>query len=198
MIAETAVPPPGEQTTTPGPADNVDRIREILFGSHMREYTQRFLRIEERLAGETAELKAEICRRLESLDAHRRQEMDALTDRLNTERWERCESAERFARELNDTRESLNQRLRQAGEEMAKDVRDLRQLALDRHRSLSDELKQYVNTADALQGRRLEELRSSSLNRFALADLLAELALRIRGEFPISGDGTATDASIDG
>ena len=198
MIAETAVPPPGEVTNQPGPADNVDRIREILFGSQMREYVQRFLRIEERLAGQTAELRAEFSRRLESLDAERRQELDALAARLNTERRERCDSAERFTREMADSVESLRYRLRQTGEEMARDVRELRQFALDRHRSLSEELKQYVNTADALQGRRLDELRSNAVSRFALADLLEALAARIRGECPIPGDGTATDACIDG
>src|SRR5262249_32480974 len=127
-----------------------------------------------------------------------RQELDALADRLNLERRERCDSAERFTREVVDSVESLNQRLRQTGEEMARDVRELRQFALDRHKSLSEELKQYVNTADALQVRRLDELRSCSVNRLALAELLAELAVRIRGEVPIPRDGTVTDACIDG
>ena len=66
MIAETAVPPPGDQAAAPNPAENVDRIREILFGSRMREYAQQFLQMEDRLARETAELKAEFGRRMES------------------------------------------------------------------------------------------------------------------------------------
>src|SRR5260370_21342581 len=97
MIAETAVPPPGDQTTTPNPAENVDRIREILFGSRMREYSQRFLEMEERLVRETAELKAEFGRRVESLEARSLQELDSLADRLVTERSDRAESEGRIS-----------------------------------------------------------------------------------------------------
>ena len=50
MIAETAVPPPGDQAAAPNPAENVERIREILFGSRMREYAQQFLQFGKRPA----------------------------------------------------------------------------------------------------------------------------------------------------
>ena len=36
-----------------------------------------------------------------------------------------------------------------------------------------------------LQNRRLEELRANAVDRIALASLLAEVALRIRGESPV-------------
>jgi DNA anti-recombination protein RmuC len=197
MIAEVPVESPGGQTITPNPAENVDRIREILFGPQMREYAQRFLQIEERLSHETGELKAEIGRRLESTEAHSQQQSDSLADRLNTERTERAETVERIFREISDSFRLLDRRLRQADEQVSKDLRELSQLVLDRHRSLSDQLTQSLNNAGALHNRRLDELRATVIDRFTLADLLAEFALRLRGEFRIPGEKDSPHAGAD-
>jgi hypothetical protein len=197
MIAESDLRTPTDQTTTPNPTENVDRIRDIIFGSRMREYAQRFQQIEEQLARESADLKGEFGRRLESVEARNRQETDSLTDRLNTERTERAESTERISRELNDSVRLLDRRLRQFDEQMAKDLRELRQLTLDHHKSLSNELTQALAAQVALEGRRSDELRASAVNRFDLADLLAELALRLRGEFHAPGEGNSVNGGED-
>jgi hypothetical protein len=186
-----------ESQNRPGPAENVDRIREILFGSQMREYAQRFGQIEERLMRETGELRAEVRRRLDSLEAYARQEVGALADRLNTERSERAESAERTSREFGDSLRSLERRLLQSDEQVSKDLRELRQLTLERHKSLSEELTQSIAVAGSLLDRRLDELRASAVDRFAFANLLAELALRLWGESLIPGNGDSSDAGAD-
>jgi seryl-tRNA synthetase len=163
----------------------------------MREYAQRFLQMEERIARETAEMKAEFGRRLESLEAHNRLELESLADRLNAERSPRADSEERISRELNNSIKSLDQRLRQTDEQGARDLRELRQLMLDRQRALSDDVRQSLATAGTAHDRRLEELRASAVDRFTLADLFAELSLRMGGEFRIPGEGNSTDAGAD-
>jgi hypothetical protein len=170
-----------------GATENVDRIREILFGSQMREYGQRFAQLEERLLRETGELKTEVRRRLDSLEAYTRQEVEALADRLKTERNERTETMDRTSREASEATRALERRLLQFDEQVSKDMRDLRQLILERHRNLSDELTQCVGKSEMLQNRRLEELRANAVDRMALASLLAEVALRIRGESLVPG-----------
>jgi len=197
MIADTDVRPPGDQAGTANPAENVDRIREILFGSRMREYTQRFLQIEERLAREAAELKAEVGRRLESADARSRQETDSLADRLNAERGERAESTDRISRELSDSVRLLDRRVRQTSDQIARDLRELRQFTLERHKSLSDEVTQALAAQRTLESRRMDEMRASAVSRFDLADLLTELALRLRGEFHVPGEGNSADGGED-
>jgi hypothetical protein len=162
--------------------ENVDRIREILFGSQMREYGQRFLNLEERLLRETSELKMEVRRRMDALEAYTRQEFEALSDRLRTERSERTESVNRVAREAGDANRELESRLAKTDEQTTRDLRDVRQLILDRQRALSDELTQCVSRSELLQSRRLEELRGNAVDRVALASLLGEVAMRVRGE----------------
>lgn len=175
------------QSSVAGTTENVDRIREILFGSQMREYGQRFANLEERLLRETGELKMEVRRRLDSLEAHTRQEFDALSERLRTERAERTETINRVSREAGDATRELEGRLAKTDEQVSRDIRDVRQLILDRQRALSDELTQCVSRSELLQSRRLEELRGNAVDRVALASLLAEVALRIRGESLAAG-----------
>ena len=75
----------------PGPTQNVDRIREILFGPQIREYGKRFTRIGEHIAQEISEIKAEVRRRLDSLEAYTRQEDNELAEHLRIERSQRTD-----------------------------------------------------------------------------------------------------------
>ena len=70
---------------------SVDKIRDILFGSQIKNCDTRFDRLEGALARETSEIKDTLHRRLESLEAFFKKETEALTARLKTEREERNE-----------------------------------------------------------------------------------------------------------
>ena len=101
---ETAARAPASKGETAGPetAGNVDKIRDILFGSQMRDYEKKFGRFEERLAGETAELREEIKRRFASLEAYVKNEFTALADQLKAEKGERVEADKELGRELKE------------------------------------------------------------------------------------------------
>jgi DNA repair exonuclease SbcCD ATPase subunit len=177
----------------PGPTQNVDRIREILFGPQIREYAQRFTRIEEHIAQEISEIKAEVRRRLDSLEAYTRQEGNELAERLRIERSERTESADQLSQALAENFKSMEKSLTQSNDRLSQDLRDLRQVTLDRLNSLLDDFTLQISTMGNLQNRHIEELRASTVDRFALANLLTEAAMRIRNEFGVIGLGEACD-----
>src|ERR1700683_3209898 len=77
--------------TDSGPG-NIDKIRDILFGSNMRDYEQRFSRLEEALKKESSDLRDTTRRHLESLEAFVHKELAALEVRLHAESAERSES----------------------------------------------------------------------------------------------------------
>jgi len=184
---ETGAVPAPLQSGATGSTENVDRIREILFGSQMREYGQRFAILEERLLRETGDLKMELRRRLDALETYTKHEFESLSDRLRTERVERTESVNRVSREAGDATRELESRLAKTDEQMSRDLREVRQLILDRQRALSDELTQCVTRSELVQTRRLEELKDHTVDRVALASLLGEVAMRIRGESLAAG-----------
>src|SRR5262245_38466407 len=87
----------GEGTENAGGA-NLDKVRDILFGSQMRDVERRFARLEERLIKETQDLKDDVKRRLEALENFARKESESLADQLRGERTERLESARTLER----------------------------------------------------------------------------------------------------
>jgi len=73
----------------PAGAGNVDKIRDILFGTQMRDYEQRFARLEETLLREAADLRESTRKRFDALESYMRKEFEALESRLKSERDER-------------------------------------------------------------------------------------------------------------
>ena len=70
---------------------NVDKIRDILFGSQMRDYEKRFARLEENVSKAVETLREDTMKRLETLSSFAQQEVESLSQRLKTEKSERSE-----------------------------------------------------------------------------------------------------------
>lgn len=66
-------------------AGNVDKIRDILFGSQMRDDELNSLRMEERIAKEISGLREESTNRFDTLEGYLNEELEALSDRLKGE-----------------------------------------------------------------------------------------------------------------
>ena len=77
---------------------SVEKIREILFGSQIKNYEARFARLEEALARETSEIKDTMRRRLDSLEAFFKSETESLAARLKSERRARGDPQPHFER----------------------------------------------------------------------------------------------------
>ena len=75
-----------------GGAGNVDKIRDILFGTQMRDYEARFARLEETLVKETVEIRETNRRRFEQMEGFIKRELESLQTRLKSERDERLDS----------------------------------------------------------------------------------------------------------
>ena len=71
---------------------NVDKIRDILFGTQMRDYDGRFSRFEERLLKETSDLREDTKRRIATLEGFVKAETQALADQIKAEQGERLEA----------------------------------------------------------------------------------------------------------
>ena len=91
-----------DQTTSQvlrGGAGNVDKIRDILFGTQMRDYESRFARLEETLIKETVEIRETSRRRFEQLESFIHKEFENVQARFKSERDDRTDVASQQARE---------------------------------------------------------------------------------------------------
>jgi hypothetical protein len=165
----------------------VDRIRDILFGSQMRDYDGRFQRLEERLARESGEARADVQKRLEALENFLKGELESLKNRLNTEQSERGVATEKLGRDLGETAKALEQKVKNLDEHAAHEIHELRQQLLEQSKGLSAEIKEKHEQMQAGLSREAEQIRGAMTGREALAEMLSEVALRLKNEFRVPG-----------
>lgn len=166
---------------------NIDKIRDILFGVQMRDYEKRFIRLEERLLKEAADLREETKRRFDALETYIKQENESLNERIVSEQGARTDSVEEISRNIKDTARGIDKKTAQMDEQSAKNVRDIRQQLLDQSKTLSDEIRKKYDELLATLERESAELRAEKTDRTALAALFTEAALRLNNEFKIPG-----------
>ncbi len=118
-------------------SQNVDRIRDILFGSQMRDYDGRFQRLEERLVRNAAEVRADLQQRLEALEGFMKGEVESMTNRVRGESAERGQALGKLAQDLAETARGLELKISNLDSQAAKDIHDLRQQLLEQSKALS-------------------------------------------------------------
>ena len=166
---------------------NVDKIRDILFGSQMRDYDKKFAKLEERLLKESADLREDLKRRFDSLESFMKSEVVMLSDAQKAERGARDEALKGLGEKMGETAKAFDRRAAQTEEQSGKAQRDLRQLILDETKRLAEEIAQKHSSVAADLGRESQELRGLMTDKHALSDLFAELSLRLKNEFKFPG-----------
>ena len=166
---------------------SLDKVRDILFGGPLRDVERRFARLEERLVKETADLKADVKKRLDALEAYVRTETESLAGQIRSEQADRTDATAGLARELKETAKSLERRTTAVDEQHSKTQREIRQQLLEQHQRLSEDIRQTMDDVLAALAREAQELRADKTDRTALAALLTEMAMRLTNDFRIPG-----------
>jgi uncharacterized protein YydD (DUF2326 family) len=166
---------------------NIDKIRDILFGSNMRDYEQRFARLEEALKKESSDLRETTRRHLEALESFVHKELAALEMRLNNERDQRSESHSRLAADLSSASSSIFRKIGEMENHEAQAKREIRNDVLQQSKELSDAIRAKGEELIALLERRAQELQHAKTDRAALAGLFNEVALRLTDQFKVTG-----------
>jgi len=170
-------------------AESLDKVRDLLFGQQVRDQEKRFTRLEDRLSKELLDVRDDLAKRMAALESFAKAEIDALTDRLKGEQGERTKADRELAKSLEETGKSLEKKFNDLDSRTTESMRDIRKLILDQSKLLRDEmLKSHQELSAALQ-KSVGELRSDKVDRFALGDILTEVALRLKGEWKMPKGG---------
>lgn len=174
-----------------GGGENVDRIREILFGTQQREFDKKLTRLEERLATEAGNLREESKKRFDSLNLYLKNEMESVAERIKAEQEERIEKLGQISRELKELDKQMEKRITQLDEQSGKHQRELRKQILDQGEELSQESRRLHQELKAAVEGSMRDLSSEKASRSALANLFTEMAMRLNNEFNIPGADTS-------
>ena len=165
----------------------VDRIRDILFGSQMRDYDDRFQRLDERLTREAADTRTDTQKRLEALENFIKGALESVSNRLNTEQFARGHAVEKLASDLAETAKALELATKNLGEHADRELHALRQQLLEQSKALGDEIREKHGQVKADLDREAEQIRGAMTHREGLAEMLSEVALRLKNEFRVPG-----------
>ncbi|MEM8768255.1 MAG: hypothetical protein AAGE43_12470 [Pseudomonadota bacterium] len=172
----------------PGGAGNVDQIRDILFGSQMRDYDRRFQLVEEGLKRELAELRSELKAAHEALEEHHRGEFRDIRDALKRETDDRLEAQRELAAAQKEAADLAYQRLKGLEADVDRRAAELRDQILQQSRLLSDDIQARDERLTASLTDTSRDLEHRKVDRKALAQLLVEVAMRMAED---SGDESA-------
>ena len=164
---------------------NVDKIRDILFGSNMREYEKRFARLEERLTKSSDALRDDLKKRFDTLESYVREEMESNNQRLKAEKAERNEGLKELTRETRDSAKSLEKKLSQLEEQLSSTQADLRARILEQSKSLSNQIQKLKDELETALESEAETLRTDKTDRAMLADLFTEMSMRLTDELEL-------------
>ena len=161
----------------------IERIRDVLFGSQMRDYEDRLRRLDERLARDATESRADLQKRLEALEDALKGEVESVSNQLNAERLERRVAIEKLARSLAETARALDLKLKNLDQQAAREIHTLRRHLVEQSKALSAELEEAAEKQQQMEAdldRETALIRGVMTGPDGLAEMLSEVALRKR------------------
>lgn len=181
-------PKPNAEPAPPDEPENLDTVRDILFGGHMRAVEGRIARIEERLVREQEVLRTDIQKSMGSLEAFTRKELEALADKLAAERAKRTEDLKALSVDIKESLKLLDRRLAQLDETTASADAELRSQMLEQQREAAADLKRLGDRlADELRTTE-HTLRAEKADIASLLSIFSDVAVKLSEELQVPPD----------
>lgn len=160
---------------------NVEQIREILFGTQLRDYEQRI----EKLEADSAAMNQELRDRLDQMQSTLSGELKAITDSLE-------KKLKYLSLTTHDETTKLWQKLEQTSQKNYNILETLNKTFTSKTASLREELtqtqEQFQTESQSLKVKIFEELekcfstlRDAKVSRVDLAEVLFELCIKVKG-----------------
>lgn len=155
--------------------DDVDKIRDIIFGQQMRVYSERFDRLESRLTEEAQRISHQSEQRFKELQSELAVRLDGIAKSLTEESGRRDSEREELRKSLEKTRNEMTESFGDAGDTLAAELGRISTLIDNSEqglRSAQDEFGRYMKS-------QLAALRSEKTESAELSNLFGELASRL-------------------
>jgi len=151
-------------------------------------------RLQEEKTERTTAIKTEQNERAENLKAERKERVDA----LKQEKRERDEAFAKTAKELAKMNESFERKLATISSTLDTAEQELRQLLLAESSRLSAGTEEKYKDALAALARTKAQLQNDLVSRSALSATFTEFAVKLAGDFSLSGEEKKPDRAAEG
>lgn len=175
--------PRGDAAVADETPENLDKVRDILFGGQMRSVESRFARLEERLQQDQEQLRQQTEQKLGALEAYTKKELEALGDRLKAERTARAEDMKGITALLREQVSALDQRIATLDDDTSKADADMRDLVLENTKQVMTQLQQVSDHLSEQLKQEATELRAEKADTASLIELFSDMAMRLSEDF---------------
>lgn len=159
--------------------DNVDKIRDILFGNQMREVEQRFANLEKSLANDLVSMRNENALQIESLKTFIESEIEILGSKLSGEEQSRIENVDELDDKVKQQVKQIDKKIGDVVKSLDKNSRDMNQKILKQSQDFSNELGGQISEARDRMDSHRQELSSAKVDKLVLSEMLNALALQV-------------------
>jgi hypothetical protein len=128
------------EDTQPVERNELEELREILFGARARDTERRLAHLDAKLSSELNALRDELSRRLSGLEAHVRDEIEAMSTRIDAEATARVDATSQLAKSTSEAATAIELRVNRVDESGARNHRELRRQILDMTRELGAQI----------------------------------------------------------
>jgi hypothetical protein len=175
---KTASRSPEEQAMDETP-ENLDKVRDILFGGQMRAVDQRLASLEARFQRDLKGLRTDTGKQLSDLEAFFKKEIETLAQKLQTERAKRTDDLKALNVEVKSGFKDLEKRLGKLDDATSKADADLRTAILEHTKTVTAQLEEVSDRFSSELKQAVTELRGEKLDTATLIQLFSEMALHL-------------------
>ncbi len=162
--------------------ENVDKIREILFGGQMRDYEQRFADLEKRLTRNIEKIATDFEKRVERLNNGIKRDVEKLAEQLRDERKVRRDESKQGSKQFKELAEQVETWCVELEEQIGSETHDLRGILQEQN----EELSAMIHDSHEELSKDLA-IETRKLGREDLATVLSEVAARLKKNGKLSG-----------
>jgi len=159
--------------------ENLDKVRDILFGGQMRAVDQRLASLEGRFQREIKGLRTDTGKQLSDLETFFKKEIETLTEKLQAERAKRVDDLKARGAEVKEGLKNLEKRLGKLDDTASKADAELRTAILEQTKTVTAQLKKVSDDFSAELKQAVAELRGDKLDTATLVQLFSDMALHL-------------------
>ena len=168
-----------EPSSANSEADNVDTIRDILFGNQMREFDRKFTQLEKNMSSDLDALRRETINQMDSLKSFIESEISILSSKLSNTEQTQIDELDKLDSTIQKHFQKVESKISTTNDTLDKLSHDNSQKFLKQSQDFNTNISEQMKEArERMDGHR-NEMSSAKVDKTLLSELLNSLALQI-------------------
>lgn len=159
---------------------SLDKVRDILFGAQSREIEKRFAVLENRLLQESGRLREDLTKSVEDLKTKMNQEVMGLIGKLQQEQDQRVSTIQDMGQTVKAVETQVIKRISELTDHASNQFEVMGTEMQQQKHELIEQDQEAMSRMETQFHQAVNELKKDKTDRAALAEMLMEVALRLK------------------